>query len=505
MSIVVLEARQIVKRFPGALALAGVDFLLHRGEMRALVGENGAGKSTLIKIFTGVYKKDTGTLLLNGNEVTHLDHALRQKIAFVPQELNLFKHLTVAENIFIPLNESKHERQGGQILSMKKLCREAEQVLARLNVKIDPRMPIRYLGPAELQMVQIARAIVHQFEILILDEPTSSISFHEAESLFRILRDLKAQGKSIIYITHKLEEVFQLADSVTVLRDGHLIATRPIAELNYDAIVHMMAGELLSDFTLEKDRDVTRAKVLLEVEGLSGTGFQNVNFQLHHGEIIGFAGLVGAKRTEIMETIFGFLPKKSGRVLIEGKEVRIKDPADSFRLGLIYMPEDRKQLGLFIKLSLGENVTMPLLKRLSVIGMISGSRKNQMVESLIRRFNIKASSPHQRMGFLSGGNQQKAILARSISVDPKIVIFDEPTVGIDVKAKADIYKHLHELTKMGLGLIVVSSDIKELLKVADRIMVVHSGRIQGEFRGDSSCQEEILSAALGLANSPQKN
>lgn len=495
---IVLEARKIVKTFPGVVALNQVDFALKKNEIHALVGENGAGKSTLIKILTGVYKKDSGSIFLNGEEVAQVSQ-IKNKIAFVPQEFNLFPHLTIAENIFIPIEPKNRTRR--YFVDYKKMNEEANKTLSLLQMNLNPRMVVNKIDAANRQMVQIARAISQNFEILILDEPTSSVSYKETESLFNILRALKSQGKSIIYITHKLEELYNLVDAVTILRDGNLIGTWNIKDIDYNEIIRMMAGSRLAkiETELEKIKDLQRKKIIFGVENLSGLGFQNINFHLHKTEILGFAGLVGAGRTEIAKTILGVLPKSSGKIFINEKEKKIQSPVDALKCGLIYIPEDRKQSGIFSNLSLKENISLPLLEKMSSLHVISKKKEKSFVNGIISRFNIKVSSIEQKMKFLSGGNQQKAIIARSISVEPKIIIFDEPTKGIDVNSKAEIYSQLKELAKTGLGIIIISSDMEELLKVADRIIVIHKGEIKGVFEGDSASREELLRAAIGLA------
>ena len=495
---IVLEARKIVKKFPGVVALNQVDFALKKNQIHALIGENGAGKSTLIKILTGVYKKDSGSIFLNAEEVAQVSQ-IKNRIAFVPQEFNLFPHLTIAENIFIPIEPKNRTRR--YLVDYRKMNEEANKILSLLQMNLNPKMVVNKIDAANRQMVQIARAISQNSEILILDEPTSSVSYQETESLFNILRVLKSQGKSIIYITHKLEELYNLVDAVTILRDGNLIGTWNIKDIDHNEIVRMMAGIRLAKIEpeLEKIKDLQRKKIILEVENLSGLGFQNISFHLRKTEILGFAGLVGAGRTEIAKTILGILPKSSGKIFVNEKEKKIQSPVGALKSGLIYIPEDRKQSGIFSNLSLKENISLPLLKKMSSLHIISKKKEKSFVNSIISKFNIKVSSIEQKMKFLSGGNQQKAIIARSISVEPKIIIFDEPTKGIDVNSKAEIYGQLKELAKTGLGIIIISSEMEELLKVADRIIVIHKGEIKRVFEGDSASPEELLRAAIGLA------
>jgi ribose transport system ATP-binding protein len=494
---IILEARKIVKRFPGVMALNQVDFTLKKNEIHALIGENGAGKSTLIKILTGVYTKDAGSIFLFGKEVTQISQ-IKDKIAFVPQELNLFPHLTIAENIFIPI-EPKN-RKKGFFINYKRMNEEANNILSLLQINLNPKTKINKIDSANRQMVQIARAIAQNLEILILDEPTSSVSYKETESLFNILRTLKFQGKSIIYITHKLEELYNLVDRVTILRDGNFVGTSDIKEIDHNKIVSLMAGSRLAKIETEliKNKDIEKKRIIFRVENLSGKGFQKINFDLHEMEILGFAGLVGAGRTEIAKTILGVLPANSGKIFIKEKEQRIQSPADAVKVGLVYISEDRKQSGIFANLTVKENISLPILQQLASLHFISNEKEKSLVKSLVNRFNIKVPSIEQKMKFLSGGNQQKAIIARSISIRPQIIIFDEPTKGIDVNSKAEIYSQLRELAKTGLGIIIISSDMEELLKIADRIIVIQKGQIKGVFKGESSSREELLRSAIGL-------
>ena len=491
----ILETRKISKRFKTVTALDRVDFSLLKGEIHALLGENGAGKSTLIKIITGHYERDGGDLFFAGTPVAG-GHAISDHIAFVPQELSLFPHLTVAENVLISsLNRSVH---GKVVLNHKELNRQAAKLLSALEVTVDPSTPVFRLGAAQRQMVQIARAMAGKFDILILDEPTSSISHLEIRNLFRVLEKLKLDGVSIIYITHKMDEVDELADRLTILRDGRRVGTHAVADIDHDSIVSQMAGRRLSSIELEKRADLADRKVVLDVAGLSGPGFKDIHLKVRQGEIVGLAGLVGAGRTEIAMAVSGSIAKRSGTVQVDGTTVRIRNPHQAVAAGLVYIPEERKERGIFPALSLRENITLPVLKGLSIAKLISVPRERDFVRKMIDRFRIKVGTMDQKIGFLSGGNQQKAIIARAISVNPKVILFDEPTRGIDVNAKAEIYLELKRLSDQGMGIVVISSEIEELFKVSDRIVVVHNGRIRGEFAGADITREAILRAALGL-------
>jgi ABC-type sugar transport system ATPase subunit len=496
MEPLILEARNITKVFPGVKSLDDVSFRLHRNEIHAIVGENGAGKSTLIKVLTGIYKQESGTVLLE-DKVASYDELCRS-ISYVPQELSLFASLSVAENIFMPFSATSVVKT---IVNRKVLEEKAVEVLDRLGVQINVRKIVRDITAAEQQLVQIARSMVHDFKVLILDEPTSSLSPTEAVKLIGVLKRLRDADKSIIYISHKLEEVFSLADNITILRDGLNLGTYRLGEITQNEVIEKMAGRELSSLVLGKKtrRDLRDAKVVLKVEDLAGIGFSDISFELHAGEILGFAGLVGARRTEIAKTIVGELPRFRGRVSIDGVEVKAGSLPDATDKGIVYLPEDRKYQGILSILSVRENISIASIDKILVSGLVSRSKEKQFVSDVIQRFNVKTPSMETAVSSLSGGNQQKIIIGRIISINPKVIILDEPTKGIDVNAKAEIYRIIRNLAEQGVGIILVSSELEEILANADRIIVIYSGAQKALFDANEiDSQKEILKEMIGL-------
>ena len=486
-----LETKNITKRFPGTLALNNINMNIKKGEVHALVGENGAGKSTLTKIITGVYEQNEGDILFEGKKVGKDE--LRKKISFVPQEINLFPHLTVAENIFVAYNQGK---EVGNIINYKDINKKTIDILNKLNLKISPNKIVKDLSTTDKQMIQIARAIINKFEILILDEPTASITQKEAKNIFNLVEKIKKRGKSIIYISHKLEELEGFADRISVLRDGSYIGTWDTEKLTIEEIVKKMAGGRLTKFAGIKQNN-NQNEVIFEVENLNGMGINNVSIKLKKGEIVGLAGLVGAGRTEIAKTIFGLLPKRTGKVYINNKEMKVSNPTNCINQGLVYLPEERKELGIFNNLSVKDNIFVSLLNKLIKKLIISTDKKTKIAQEIVDQLNVKTSSLDQNIKYLSGGNQQKVILGRTIKMNPRVVILDEPTRGIDVNAKAEIYEILEKLSQKGVGIIVISSEMEELFKLANRILVVYNGKINGEFDVETCEKNKILSAAMG--------
>ena len=496
MEPTVLEARNITKVFPGVKPLDDVSFALHKNEIHAIVGENGAGKSTLIKILTGIYKQEKGTVLLDEKAATYAE--LSKAISYVPQELSLFSGLTVAENIFLPFNATKAIKR---IVKKGVLEQKARELLANLSVQIDVRKIVKKATAAEQQIVQIARSMAHDFRVLILDEPTSSISADEAQKLINILKRLKSSGKSIIYISHKMEEVFNLADAITILRDGRKIGTYGIGEITQNEVIEKMAGRELSSLVLGKKvrRDLREAEVLLKVEDLSGVGFSGINFELRDGEILGFAGLVGAGRTEIAKTIIGGLPRLHGRVTIGGRAVKPGNLPDATRAGIVYLPEDRKYQGIFSILSVRENISVSSINQITASGIVSRKKENMLVAGVVRRFNVKTPSIETSINLLSGGNQQKTIIGRIINISPRVIILDEPTKGIDVNAKAEIYRIIRSLAEQGVGIIWISSELEEIISNADRILVFYNGSQKGSFdASEIDDRKDVLRKMIGL-------
>jgi ribose transport system ATP-binding protein len=486
--------RGISKQFPGVRALSDVSIDVRRGELHALVGENGAGKSTLMKILAGVYKKDAGEIIFKGQPVEFHNprHAQAAGIVTIYQELNQVPQMSVLENIFLG-----NEIQSGIRLDWKEMYRQAKVLLEKLHMDIDPREKLGNLGVGQQQMIEVAKALHISADLIIMDEPTSSLSIREINYLFEIIRELKAHGIAIIYISHHLEEAFQLSDRITVLRDGEYVATRPANQLDVDGLIRLMVGRDLSEkFPKEHFQ---RGDELLRVEGLSrGKLLRNINFSAYSGEVLGIAGLVGSGRTELVRAVFGADPVDSGRFFVRGKEISIKSPEDAIRNGIALLTEDRKQQGLFLKMSVRDNITMAVLNRLTR-GMATDTNKEiNLAQYYIDSMAIKASSHNQLAINLSGGTQQKVVLGRWMATEPQILIFDEPTRGIDVGAKVEIYRMINQLAHEGVAILMVSSELPEILGMSDRVLVMQGGRISGILERQEATEELIMEYATAL-------
>ncbi len=487
----VLSAQGITKRFGGVNALADVHFELLPGEVHALLGENGAGKSTLIKVFTGVHQPDAGQIFLDGQPVVFGNpRAAREAgIAAIYQEPSLFPDLTIAENIVV----GRQPVRGGRVdwAAMQQI---AGDLLAQLGVHLDPRTKARNLSVAEQQFVEIARALSINAKILIMDEPTSSLTLAEVADLFRIVRQLRSQGTAIVFISHRLEELFEVADRVTVLRDGSYVDTQPIAAVTTRSLVQMMVGRTVDN--LFPKLDVTPGKVVLEVKELCRTGsFQNISFALRAGEIVGMAGLVGAGRTEVARALFGTAPADSGEILVDGKPVRITSPQQAMRLGLAYVPEDRQNQGLVLPLNIAQNITLPRVAAFASAGMIRSRPEMQAAERAADRMEVKRADVRQQARELSGGNQQKVVLAKWLETQPRILILDEPTRGIDVRTKSAVHGLMSSLAAQGMAILMISSELPEVLGMSDRILVLREGRMVAEIARADASQETIMLAA----------
>ena len=496
MTVPVLEARNISKRFPGVVALERVSLSVFPGEVLAVVGENGAGKSTLMKILSGALQPDEGEILLDGQVVRFTDprHALARGIGIIYQELSVIDALSVGENVFLGRLPERPGLRGS--VDWPRLWRDAARVLERVGVPIDPQRQVRELSVAQKQLVEIARALSQDVRVLILDEPTSSLSLQETERLFEILRGLRAQGVAIIYISHRLEEILTLADRVTVLRDGRVVGTLPIGEATREGLIRMMVGRDLSAYyrTVRSSPGAVR----LEVRGLCRTGtLQDVNLTVRAGEIVGLAGLVGAGRTEFARCLFGVDPIDTGEIRVDGQVVTIRNPRDAVRHGIVLVPEDRKLQGLVLILSVRENITLPVLERLARLGFPSRRAEELVTQSFVERLRIRTPSLEQRVMNLSGGNQQKVVLARALATNPKVLILDEPTRGIDVGAKAEVRALIAELAEAGMGILLISSELPEVLTMSHRILVMSGGRIVAEFSREEATEERVLAAATG--------
>lgn len=493
MSEPVLAMHHISKRFDMTQALADVSLALYPGEIHALVGENGAGKSTLIKIMTGVHQPDQGEMLLNGQPITirNAQEAQAHGIAAIYQEPMVFPDLNVAENIFIS------HRDRGPLVRWNKLVAEAETILAKLDVKLDVRMPARGLTLAAQQTVEIAKAISLQVRVLIMDEPTASLSAHEVAQLFKIANTLRAQGVAILFISHRMEEVFAIADRITVLRDGQLISSAPATTVTPEGIIRDMVGRAVDDYFAKSQS--SRGDLLLSVRGLGRVNtFTDINFDIHRGEVLGFAGLVGSRRTDVGLALFGIAPADSGEIFFEGEALKIRSPEQALRHGIAYLTEDRRQLGLTMPMSITANISLPTLRHyLSVLGLVQRDAERQTAEEFRRRLAIRTPSVGLEVGKLSGGNQQKVVLSKWLNTQPKLFILDEPTRGIDVGAKMEVHHIISDLAAQGLAVLLISSDLPEVLAMSDRILVMREGRQMGIFERADATQERIMTAAMG--------
>ncbi|GIM46715.1 ribose import ATP-binding protein RbsA [Collibacillus ludicampi] len=499
-STVILRMEGISKQFPGVKALERVQLTLHRGEVHALMGENGAGKSTLMKILCGVHRPDEGTILYKGKPVvwTNPLEARENGISVIHQELNLSPNLTIGENIFMG---SKLPRNRLGMVKWNEIFESAAKILKSIGSDLDPRASVSTLSVAQQQMVEIARALSFHAEVLIMDEPTAALTDKEIDKLFSIIKNLKEKGVAIIYISHRMDEIFKISDRCTVFRDGNWVASMPIRETNPEHLVQLMVGRELKDlFQRPKETSVNlKGKTpVLEVKGLTDKKIlKNVNLKVYPGEIVGVAGLVGAGRSELVRAIFGVSELIQGEIRIEGKKVAITSPIHAIAQGIALVPESRKEQGLFLDLSVKENLLMAVLQNYRKSGVLQWKKIDQGAEGYIQKLGIKVSSPDQKVVNLSGGNQQKVVLARWLSIQPKVLMLDEPTRGVDVGAKTEIHKIIHELSQTGLGVLVISSELPEILAVSDRILVMHEGRIKAELSSKEATQEKIMYYATG--------
>ncbi len=488
-----LEMKGIVKRFPGTIALDHVDLFLEKGKIMALIGENGAGKSTLMNVLMGNLVADEGTILLEGQEIKNKSprEALQRGIGMVPQELNLARELTVAENVFLGRYPRKHG-----IVDWERMERDAADIISSLDVTIDPKEKAGNLSAAYQQMVVIARTLNAGSDLIIFDEPTASLTIKEANHLLRVIRQLADGGKCIVLITHHLDEVKAISDSVTALRDGCLVKTAETASMTVEEMISHMANQNVQR-QVHIEREVSD-ETILEVEGLSRKGeFQDVSFSVRRGEIFGIAGLVGSGRTELISCIYGLTRRESGKVLFEGKELRARTPVDSIQLGIGLVPEERRRDGIFPLMSVQENIMLPSIDTVSQAGVVSYPKLRARAAKAIEKLRVKTSSAENAIKNLSGGNQQKAILARWVEKELKLLFLDEPTRGIDVRAKGEIYDLIRGLADSGLTVVVVSSEMEEILAIADRIMVMFEGKAKGIVSGsDNLTSEALLKIAL---------
>ena len=492
MSENILELNQISKRFSGVEVLHQVSFSLKPGEVHALLGENGAGKSTLVKVITGVHQPDGGEIYLNGAQV-HFGDTRESRlagIAAIYQELSLFPDLDVAENIFVG---RQPVAVGGRI-DWRVLYAEADKLLASLGVRLALKQKARNLSIAQQQMVEIARAFSINAHILIMDEPTSSLTLNEVADLFRLVRRLRDEGTAIIFISHRLEELFELADRVTVLRDGAYVDTRQMNDVNRDDLIRMMVGRTITN--MFPKQDVKAGKVVLKVNHLTRDGaFRDISFEIRQGEILGVAGLVGAGRTNVARAIFGVEPPSSGEIQLEGRQVHITSSQQAIALGLAYVPEDRQLHGLIAPMNITSNISLPRLQEYARRGWLRDYTERSATLSAARQMEVRANNIWQRVRELSGGNQQKVVLAKWLSTNPKILILDEPTRGIDVGTKSAVHALMSKLASEGIAILMISSELPEILGMSDRIIVMREGHITGHFTRAEATQEKIISAA----------
>jgi rhamnose transport system ATP-binding protein len=489
----ILEMTHISKSFGGTQALEDVSLQLYRSEIHALLGENGAGKSTLIKIMTGIQQQDAGDMRFDGQpvRVASSQDAQRLGVAAIYQEPMIFPDLSVAENIFIG-----HTNRG-KVVDRRRMEREAEAVLARLDVKLDVGEPARGLTLAEQQTVEIAKAISLDVQVLIMDEPTASLSAHEVRRLFRIVASLKRQGVAVLFISHRMEEVFEISDTITVLRDGRWISTMPRAEMTPALAIRQMVGREVKELFHRERREP--GAVRLSVRDLSREGrFRNVSFELRAGEVLGFAGLVGAGRTDVGLALFGVAPADDGVIELDGKAVTVSSPRAAMEMGIAYSTEDRRQLGLVLPLSITSNITLPSLPRfLNRTGLVKRQAERATAEEFKERLRIRTPSVDAPTGSLSGGNQQKVVISKWLETNPQVLILDEPTRGIDVGAKVEVHQLIDELASRGMAIIMISSDMPEVLAMSDRVLVMREGRQMAIFDRRDATQERVLAAAMG--------
>lgn len=489
----ILEFQNISKSFIGVKALSDISFKVRRGEVHALLGENGAGKSTLMKILSGAYTKDEGKIFFEGQEI-HVKNAKDSEklgISIIYQELNLIPELSVAENIYLARQPVKHG-----MIDWKEMNRAAEEMLDSIEMKISPRVKVASLSVAQRQMVEIAKAISIHAKLVIMDEPTSALTDSETRKLFHVIQALKERGITVIYISHRMEEIFEICDSFTILRDGKFISAGAIRDVSADKIIEDLVGRPLTQVFPEKHNTI--GDTILEVEDIrNGKEVKGVSFDLRQGEILGFAGLVGAGRTETLKAVFGADKSAKGRVKLYGKEVKIHSPKDAIRYGIGFLPEDRKKEGLVTDLSVVDNVIMAKPQNAISKGVFSAKKAKEICGKYIRDLMIKTPSETQKAKYLSGGNQQKVVLAKWLNCEPGIIILDEPTRGIDINAKMEIYNIIVNLAQQGKSIILISSEMQEIIGLCDRVNIMFEGKISGQLDREELTQEEIMKYATG--------
>ena len=488
----ILKMTNIVKEFPGVKALDGVNLDLYEGSVMAIMGENGAGKSTLMKVLSGVYKKDGGEIYYKGNleDIKGPKDAQEKGIAIIHQELNLIHDLTIGENIFL----GREPKGAFGKINWAKLHEDADKLLKKLNVKSSSKELLGNLSIGQQQMVEIAKALSLNAQIIIMDEPTDALTDKETKSLFEVINELKNEGKSIVYISHRLKEIFEICEAITVIRDGKYVGYEKIENLDEDKMIEMMVGRKLTDQFPKIETN--KKDIALEVKNLKNQYVNDISFNVAGGEIVGIAGLMGAGRTELGKTIYGYLKKQSGEIYVKGNKVENKSAKDGLKNGIAYVSEDRKGDGLILGLSVKENMSISSLDKVSSIFKVNKQKELDEVKSYIKKMNIKTPSENQIIKNLSGGNQQKVAIAKALMTNPDVLILDEPTRGVDVGAKKEIYDLINELKKEGKAIIMISSEMPEILGMSDRILVLSEGKLTGEFDREEASQEKILKSAV---------
>ena len=492
MSDNILELKHITKLYPGVVALNDVSLEVRRGEVHALVGENGAGKSTLIKTCSGAITPTKGEIVINGKSFTGMTPQTSEQngIGVIYQEFNLVGDLSVAENIFLGRAIRK-----GIIIDQKAMERESQKILESLNIKINPKTLVKTLSVGYQQMVEIAKAVSQNAKLLIMDEPSAPLTSAEVDAMFAIVDQLKENGVSIIYISHRLDEIFRLSDRITILRDGQYVTTLNTNETNKDELVKYMVGRQLTEVYPKRDSSCVKDEVIFEAVNVSGNGDRNISFKLHKGEVLGFGGLVGAGRTEFAELMFGMHPKTAGKFIFKGKEISPKTPKDAIELGIGLVPEDRKKEGALLGMSIRCNINMPIYHKISKAAVINEKKEEEIAQTYRKEISIKTPTLDQLVKNLSGGNQQKVILAKWLAADSELLIFDEPTRGIDVGAKQEIYTLINHLVEQGKTVLMISSEMEELMGMSDRILILAEGNMTGELKKDEFDQERIMQLA----------
>lgn len=502
---VLLQMTGISKQFPGVKALQQVDLQVRAGECLALVGENGAGKSTLMKILSGVYLPDEGTIALDGRIVhpSNPHHAQELGVSIIYQEFNLFPNMSVEENIFI----GREPNRSG-FVDRGRMRAAAQEFLRQVGVDLDPRVEVRNLSVAQQQMVEIAKALSYNARIVIMDEPTSALTDNEVRALFDIIRSLKERGLAVVFVSHRLEEIFEICDRITVLRDGQNAGELDTATSSPEEVVRMMVGREIDDL-YQKEASTARDDIVLEVRGLSRQGTQQddarvvldaIDLHVRAGEIVGLAGLVGSGRTEVARAIFGADPYDRGEILLEGEPVSIGSPADAIKRGIALAPEDRKLQALVLALAIRENISLPNLGRLTSFGFVRRREERELAERYIEALSVRTPSMEQKVVNLSGGNQQKVVLAKWLALNPKVLIVDEPTRGIDIGAKAEVHSLLSQLAESGVAVLMISSELPEVLHMSDRIYVMREGKIAGVIDRSDATEERVMELATGIVS-----